>query len=141
MRQNLSQSYELPIILLNSCITFSMDGLWLGDSWVQCRAICPRLDASDTENFPSRFGSMKSSTLDNSTAGRVNGVILHFPLRIWNTIIPNAYMSLFSVNRPVVVYSGARYPMAALALSIEKTISSARSLCRPESESKGLYRL
>jgi hypothetical protein len=45
------------------------------------------------------------------------------------------------VKRPVVVYSGAKYPMAALALSMEKTMSSARSLCRPESEIKGLYGL
>jgi hypothetical protein len=41
----------------------------------------------------------------------------------------------------VVVYSGAKYPMAALALSMEKTKSSARSLCSPESESMGLYHL
>jgi hypothetical protein len=38
-----------------------------------------------------------------------------------------------SVNRPVAAYSGARYPMAVLYLSVEKTTSSARSLCRSAS--------
>ena len=51
---------------------------------------------------------------------------------------PNAYMSLFSVKLPVVMHSGARYPNAALVFRAEKTMSSARSLGRPESEINGL---
>lgn len=41
---------------------------------------------------------------------------------------PKAKTSVFSVNFPVVTYSGAKYPMAALVLSAEKTKSSARRL-------------
>jgi hypothetical protein len=40
----------------------------------------------------------------------------------------------------VVVYSGARYPMAALVLSAENTMSFVRRFCKPESASNGLHR-
>jgi hypothetical protein len=50
-------------------------------------------------------------------------------------------MSLFSVKRPVVMYSGARYPMAALTFRAEKTTSSARSLGSPASMINGLNSL
>ncbi|KAL8155662.1 hypothetical protein AgCh_000893 [Apium graveolens] len=42
--------------------------------------------------------------------------------------MPYAYTSLLSVNRPMVVYSGARYPFVALAFTVEKKISSASSM-------------
>ena len=115
-----------------------MFGLLVGSSWVHISAIFASLVASDSENFPSRFVSMKSSNLQDSAANRIELVSIRFPKRTWSMITPNAYMSLFSVKRPVVIYSGARYPMAALVFRAEKTMSSARSLGRPESEINGL---
>ena len=43
-------------------------------------------------------------------------------------ITPNVYMSRFSVKHLVVMYSGAKYPMATLTFRAKKTTSSARSL-------------
>lgn len=133
---NQKQLLQLP----SSWITVSIDGRSMGDSWVHIKAILASLAASYSENLPWRLASMKSWNLHVSAPRWIELVNFRFPERIWKTSTPNAYTSLFSVKRPVVVYSGARYPMAALALSAEKTMSSVRSLCRPESESRGLSR-
>lgn len=112
----------------------------MGDSLVHIKAILASLAASSSENRPWRLPSMKSWNLHISAPRWIELENFRLPDRTWKTSTPNAYTSLLSVNRPVVVYSGARYPMAALVLSAEKTMSSVRSLCRPESESSGLSR-
>lgn len=129
---------HLLLHLISSSMTISIWGLLSGASLVQANASLASFKASDSENFPWRFSSTRSSSLPDSAPSRIKWVILRFPLMTWNTITPKAYTSLLSVNRPTVVYSGARYPMAALDLRVEKTTSSTKSLCSPESESRGL---
>ena len=126
--------------MLSSWITVSIIGLLSGSSWVQASPIFASLAASDSENSPLRFVSTKSANLQDSAASRIELVSCCFPDKIWRMITPNAYISLFSVKLPVVMYSGARYPNAALVFRAEKTMSSARSLGRPESEINGLNR-
>lgn len=113
-----------------------MAGLSSGDSWVHMTATRASIAASVSFTFPWRLASMKSRLHDSAEA-RMEATYFLFPERIWKRSTPKAYTSLFSVKRPVFVYSGARYPIAALALSDEKTVSSVRSLCRHESESRG----
>lgn len=115
-----------------------MVGLLMGSSLVHDSARFASFVAWDSEKFPFRFLSMKSLNLHTSVSKRREFASLRVPERIWNMMTPNAYMSLFSVKRPIVMYSGARYPMAALVLRDEKIMSSARSLERPESEINAL---
>lgn len=124
--------------LLSSWITVSIVGLWSGSSWVHTSPSFASAAASGSENCPCRLVSTNSSYLHDSAASRIKVLSCNFPDITWRTMTPNAYTSLFSVKRPVVIYSGARYPIAALVFRVEKTMSSASSLGRPESEINGL---
>ncbi|BAS96019.1 Os06g0134750 [Oryza sativa Japonica Group] len=95
------------------------------------------LAASVLEKTPLRFSSIRlSRSLATVLTFSCETALL--PVMTWRTTIPNAKTSLFSVNRPVVAYSGARYPIAALAFRVEKTTSSARSLCSPGTDKRGV---
>lgn len=91
----------------SSSITLKIVGLLSGNSLVQRNAIFPRIAASGSVKFPFRLLSIKFSKLQHSAADRIELESSRLPERIWKMITPYAKTSLFSVKRPVVIYSGA----------------------------------